>query len=619
MNLRSERVRNTGRQVYCLIWAAMSAFLFPGFISDQSTFFSNSIFSAVFFVAVFLLLNYESGKKTNRRKIIFSHILGFLLSVMTAFGYSLDVKGEVCFRCLLPGILIFTHVIAQIVSILWRILEKENKTDEKGRQWLIFQKPLLLFAIFLVCWTPVFIAEYPGGFRYDATEELEQLTNGFNGNFPLLHSAVLALLFPPVYRLTGTYDVAVTIYVLLQMVLISALFTHMIMTFARKGIHRYLLIYAFLYCALFPVIHILVVQELRDVLFGSLLTYLVFCFYRMSTDKELVLKSKIKPVLIALVMNLTLFARNNNTGKTLMILVIAVCILVWLINRKKYLYGVTLFSVSGILFFFFLNWILTAICQPMVISPSKATPLSVFSQTIARTYVQERETWTEAELSEVNEYMNMEDICYVPEYGDSTKNRIRADVNIRNFASFWLRMGLKHPGCYANAFLAHTQNMWFPPSVIDGYKQYFKNEGQPYYEWDKSYFSITKTNAEPISHQNLWPSVLDFYTGIGLRISFEKIPVISLLFSIGFHFWLLLFAALYLWYRKAYKLLLPTGILLLYMLVTAFAPLVILRYYAAVFFCHPMILIFLIQPEHAACENKEINVKSKRKGTPGVC
>ena len=66
--------------------------------------------------------------------------------------------------------------------------------------------------------------------------------------------------------------------------------------------------------------------------------------------------------------------------------------------------------------------------------------------------------------------------------------------------------------------------------------------------------------------------------------------------SIGAQFWLTVFLFLYLWYRKKNRLLLPVGIMLLYMAGNAFVPIVLLRYFAGIFLCHPMIAAFLLQP-----------------------
>ena len=62
---------------------------------------------------------------------------------------------------------------------------------------------------------------------------------------------------------------------------------------------------------------------------------------------------------------------------------------------------------------------------------------------------------------------------------------------------------------------------------------------------------------------------------------------------------LTVFLFLYLWYRKKKTLLLPAGIMLLYLIGNAFVPIVLLRYFAGIFLCHPMIAAFLLQPEKA--------------------
>ena len=241
--------------------------------------------------------------------------------------------------------------------------------------------------------------------------------------------------------------------------------------------------------------------------------------------------------------------------------------------------------------------------------------MSLLSQSLARAYVTEGENWTEEEQETIAEYMDLEGMRYVPGYADSTKNRIR--VNAFKYAAFCLKMGLKYPSVCFDAVLAQTQKMWYPPSVIDGYKQYFTSPGDPYWGYEKNYFAILPENEEPVEHLSLAPGILEYYTNIGLRISFEKIPVIRMFFSIGAQLWLTLGLFMYLWYRKETKLLLPVGVMLLYMVGNAFVPVILLRYFAGIFLCHPMIVAFLLQPHNAGGrqeENQEQMLITEEKG-----
>ena len=585
-------------KVFRLIWAALAAFLFPGWISDASLGFSNSMFSAAFFAAVFLLLEWEGKQETSRRRVLFTHAAGLIFSVFTAFGYALNTTGSALPHpaVQLAAILVFAHILAAAVSALWRVLEKTDRAEgqETG---LLARKGWVIPVILLACWLPAFLAEFPGGFRYDAGRELNQraATAGFNGDFPLLHSAIVTTLLPIARRLTGHREAGLAVYVTVQILGMAAMYTHILRTLIRRGVHRYAVRYALAYCALFPVVQILVTQEVRDVMFAALFTYAVFCLYLLCTEKDYVLGSRKRPALYAAAVSMALLARNNNTGLLFPLMAVGISAAVWLRNRKRYLRGATIWLVSGIGSFLLTGWILALVCQPAGKAPTAGSSLSLLSQSVTRAYVTKGDSWTEEERAELGRYMELEDIRYVPDYGDATKNRIRPEADISGYITFCLRMGLRYPGTYANAVLSHTQEMWFPASVVDGYKHYFTGEGEPYSEFEKNYYAIVPWNEEPLEHANLLPGLLDFYTKIGLFISFEKAPVLSMLFSIGAQFWLVTFLFLYLWYRKRTKLLIPAGAILFYMLGNAFVPIMLLRYFAAAFLCHPMIAAFLLQ------------------------
>ena len=583
-----------------LLWAVLGTLLFPYWICDSTLGFSNSLFSIVLLTVLFLLLEWEAKQGTDRRRTVFTHAAGLIFSAFTTSGYSLGATGSALphpwFQ--VPALLVFTHILATAVSALWRILERVDRTEKRetgflaARSWII---PVIL----LICWFPAFLAEYPGGFRYDATMELNQIIPGkigFIGDFPALHSAIVTFLLPQIYKITGDYDTGLTVYIVIQILLMAAMYTHMLRTLIRKGVNRWVIRYALAYCALFPVIQILVTQEVRDVMFAALFTYSVFILYLLSTETEQVLGGKVRPVLYAVVLSLTMLARNNNAGTFFLAAVILVSVVIWLLNRKKYLRGATIWLVSGIGSFLLISWVTGIMCQPVKSTPTAGASLSAFSQSITRAFVTRGDSWTEEERAELSEYMDLENIRYVPDYGDATKNRIWPEADIGKYKAFCLKMGLKYPGVYMNALLAQTREMWFPASVVDGYKHYFTEDGQPYSGYEKNYYAINDEHDLPIRHDNLLPGLLNFYTDIGLRISFEKVPVVSMWFSIGAQTWLVLCLFLYLWYRKKRMLLVPAGAILLYLIGNAFVPIVLLRYFAAVFLCHPMIAVFLLQP-----------------------
>ena len=587
-------------------WAIAGVLLFPKFISDESLHFSNSMFSLLLFLVIIILLNNESKREKCLRRDIYTHCLGFLFSVMTSFGYSLDAYATIDISGLLLCISVYTHIIAKLLSFLWRylIITEEKLNKSFGRIslrldhmlfWLT-RHPVVVFILLLFMWIPAFIADFPGGFRYDATRELNQITDGFSGSFPLLHSAIITTLLPFIYNLTGSYNYGIMIYIIIQMGLISLFYTHIIITFIKQRINAVLVLIIVAYCGLFPVVQILVVQEVRDVLFSALLMYTVFLLYLLKMDTETFFRNVKYPLLLSVVIILTILARNNNMGVIAHIGVFILSLVFWLVYRKKQLIGASAFSISCLALYFICSTLLGLICQPFEAGSQKEA-LSLVSQSLARAYLNDE--WNQEEKEELSKWMDVEDIgnVYIPENADPTKLRLLASPdNKTDFIKFIVKTGIKHFDSFFEATLANTQNMWFPPSVIDGYNQRYKKEKGPYQEWKKCYFYITNSVEEPAIHMNYLPFVLDYYTQIGLNVSFEKIPIISMFFSIGFHFWVLLNCIFYNLFRRNRQLLLPLFVILVYMLISAFVPLVLMRYFAAIFLCVPLLIVFTFQP-----------------------
>lgn len=588
-----------------LILAIAAVILFPKLTADETLGFSNSFFSVLLFTALYVVLEKGTG---DRRMSTYTHWLGLLFAFFTACGHALDTYGSISFRQVFLPILIYTHVFACLLNLLWTILtridpevktkeiseRKENRCASVIRS--ITSRPVIVFVILLLAWIPVFIANYPGGFLYDAGRELAQIENGFSGDFPLLHSMIITKLLPFFYKLSGSYNTGIAVYVIAQMILLAVIYTHMITVFSKRKIHAGILVIITLYCGFFPVIQLLVVQVVRDVLFSVLLAYSMFYLYLMMEDRDAFWESKKNPILFGVVLTLTFLARNNNTGMAAPVFLIIMGGIICFVNRKKYLKGALIFSMTSIVSYAVLTLMLIALCQPLTKAASGSS-LSIMSQSLARAYLYESDKWTEEDSNKLMEYMNVEELAYYPENADSTKNRVHIPEGKQiGFFIFWLKMGIKHPGCYADAILAGTQNMWYPDTVVDGYNQRYTNPGEPYSTWDKCYYYMESWIEEPGVHRNLLPKVLEFYTNIGLRISFEKIPVVSMLFSIGFNFWLVLNCLFYVLHRKITKLLPAISLLLVYVMISAFVPLILLRYFAALFLAMPMIIVFTLQP-----------------------
>lgn len=596
------------------ILAGLATLLFPAFVSDTSLAFSASVFALPMFAALFFLLRSAASLAPNVRRRGFSHGLGLLFSLMTAFGYALDRLEAIPYGSItfIAAILVFTHVFAQGLSLLWDLLARKEGAfcaAPSGRicgksavssavyraVYALLERPALLVLLFLLCWAPCYLSTFPGNLMYDASYEYYQLENGFTRSFPLLHSAIITRLFAASEQLTGSVNAGVAVYVIAQMLLSALLFAHIVRKFHARALHPALLGVMIAYYAAFPVVHLLVTCTTRDVLFSVLLTWLIYLFYLLASDTDAFMSSAKNVFLLAAVLVFTLLARNNNSGPLAVCLLFAVCVLICLAFGRRYIRRSLTFIASAVGLFLGVSAVLTALCQPLYDSPPSSS-MSILTQPIARAYVLHGDTWPKEDQAAFESFFNMVTFEYVPQNADPSKGNLQVRyANMREFLAFWIRIGLRHPACYLDAFFANTQQMWFPPAIPDGY-----NVRGMYPGYDKCYFYFGRYVEEIGSRMNWLPGVFSFYEKIGLMISYEKIPLVSLLFSIGFHVWLLLHCVFYCAYRKCLRLFWPLSILLVYVICCAFVPLVLLRYFGALMLVFPMVLAFTLCPVRCA-------------------
>ena len=594
-------------------WSLASAVMFPVFIHNQSLSLSNSFFSLLLFIGIYITIKSAKKQKYNRRCRCFSIAEGFIFACLTTWGFALrqDGWGEIEYSSPFLGlsVILFTYVYSCLIGLLWQKLEsyescvlvKKIPEEEEGIPSkilsVILSNRLILFVVFILCWMPCYLSIFPGNFAYDASYEFYQLRDGFTRSFPLLHSAIMTRILYASERLTGSYNAGIAAYTILQMSFAAGLFAHILRKLKSFGLHPFLLAIIILYYALFPTIHLILTCTVRDVLFSILITWLIYLLFLLVKEPEFISLTRNRLCLSA-VLVLTVLSRNNNSGPLLPFLLAVICIILCWILGKRYLRMSLAFAIVTVVLFFGTNRALESLCQPLY-NPPPTFAMSVPAQMIVRTYMLHKDEWSDEEVREFESFFTMETLEYFPQNADPAKGNLQVYYrNLRPFLKLFIKIGLRYPACYMDALLAATRQMWFPDAVIDGYSVRSKFDS-----YEKSYLYFGRQTEEIGSRFNLLPSVFSFYERIGLMFSFEKIPVISMLFSIGFHVWCLINAVFYVAYRKYTKLLLPLMVLSLYVVISAFTPLVLLRYFAALFLTAPFTLLCMICPKELTSDN----------------
>ena len=218
--------------------------------------------------------------------------------------------------------------------------------------------------------------------------------------------------------------------------------------------------------------------------------------------------------------------------------------------------------------------------------------LSIPMQQLARVHAEAKSVFGNKDLELL--YTMIPEIIldrYNPKLADNVKVNFLEDnfkASPGKYISLWFRTGLKRPDIYINAFLANTYGYWYPDTVLDGYTGIWAG-GRQYKE--SSYFAFGIDN--PGERKSLIPPLEHFFEKISLEIYQQKLPVISMLFSIGFWKWLYTFAAVYLWIHSNKKQTFALIMMGLLYLTVLLGPIALVRYVLYLFFGVPILLALL--------------------------
>lgn len=473
---------------------------------------------------------------------------------------------------------------------------KPGKTTDQ-RQYTAGQAWFFYAAVIFFCWLPVFLAYYPSVFAYDAEGQLYQvIANDYSTHHPLLHTLFLGAFF----RLggaMGSYSAGMAVHSVVQMLLMAAAFGWALSYLYRRRIARWVRILLLLFYAFFPANSVLALSTTKDVLFSALMLICTLCWYRMICDCGMRVGRKEQAVYIAFSVFMLLF--RNNAVYAYVVSVPVLYIGLGKIEksaeagkgkqrdsvtaRKVYL-RMTLFILALFAAGVFL---LKAVTHAQSGSPREM--LSVPLQQMARTRVEAEETLEPAMRQELEAYIPSEWIfaAYNPHLADPVKNRAVIHDDPKGLIVTWIKLGLRHPAIYVDAFLDNSLGLWFLQDT---------SHAQIYGIGTESGFGYLSTDnrtmpagCEIVEH-SLLPGLRVFMEKLISDNEYGKIPVVRILFAPALYWWLLYFCIVAALYRKSYRELLAMVFPAAYYLTLLLSPTVLVRYMYPIMVTIPVIL-----------------------------
>ena len=582
------------------IIATAGTLCFPQILNlkESALGFTNSIFS----VFVWLLCLYAVNRSLHTidledmRGWKIAAVLSFLFTAAMLFGVRLDSVGNVDFKDLrlwisLP---ILTCLFTILVRKFWNFLggyeERKQRIAEHIRipdapARAVKYADVLTFAFLLLCWIPVLLAVYPGFFVYDAQEEWVQVASRtFNTHHPLVHVLMLGGIVCAVHKFTGSYNLGIACYMLVQMMIVSGGFTWLLRYMRREKVSKGIRVISLLYFAFFPVIVMFTLCSAKDTLFTTALLMLLLALLDMGSDAETFFASKKKMAFFGFsAVAMMLFRKNGVYAFTVMVPIL-------LIYHKYYRK-----KVAGLLAAVFLSYFVISVGLAAALhaeSGENQEILTVPIQQLARTYKFNKDTFEPEEIQILHEILSEEALeLYNPKLSDPVKVRFQNSAfaaDKSKYAALWLHIGLRKPLSYINAWLVNSYGFWYPDTVIDVYSG---NTVFTFTYKDSSYFGYEV--EEPGFRDSKIPWLDEAYRKLALEISQERIPIYSMMYSPGGIFWCIAFVFAYVLYRKKYHLVIPYLMVLLVWLTVILGPTYLPRYVLIFWFGMPLFAAML--------------------------
>ncbi len=562
--------------------------------------YSNSLAAFLLWAGwAFALRRIAAGEKWLRIEGFLNPCFVFLLCFFggMAAGVSLDIEGAVAFGDWRIYIAVLCASAAAAPVLAWIICEmdrnakrqvnfiiSEEKDPVRGKKYF-----LIVWGVLFLAYIPTLLASFPGFFSYDAaTEAYMVFTNKYSAHHPVIHVLLLGWMIRIVYRLTQSYNAGIALYIILQMLFLSGCFAYMISFLKRIGVKRWICNVGTAFLALFPTVSMFVCCSTKDGIFAGGVVLLTTMLLEMARDGQAFWSRRSRKAGFVFAMLLILFFRNNGIYG-LVIFLIPFAFLYRKLWRRWAMPVAAAFlifgAVTGVLktaFHFTEGETAEMLCVPM--------------QQLARAYAYEKESFTEDELETLYSLIP-ETILenYNPKLADNIKVNFLED-NFKSspgrYISLWAKTGWRHPDIYLNSFLANTYGYWYPDTVPDGYRG--KTIAERIYG-DSSYFAFE--TERPGIRIHLLPWLETFYEKISLEIYQQRLPVVSMLFSIGFWHWVYAFLALYLLLTKHGKLAFSLTVMGALYLTVLLGPIALVRYVLYFFFAAPLALALLFDTE----------------------
>lgn len=542
------------------------------------------VVTALLFITV-LDWNTIKEKKKLAKRIAYSFIFCFFLALSYVWGYQMEMNGmtDVGVKGKLFSFLVSGGVGIGMMPLanLWFLLMDKVKLNRDKEQKALPKKTtvklfFLSFGIILLCWIPVFLAYYPAIMSYDFHRQSQDAWRGwiwFTTHHPLIHTALIRW-FLLLGDAIGSFQVAMALFSIMQMLVLSSVYAYSCTMITRLTGKKWPMWVATAWFALLPFHPVMALSMTKDTLFtGFMVLFVVLMLeYRMATTQKKRILLYIALIIIGV---LALMFRNNAAYAFLAFA------LFYILFTKKQRLQILLLCVAVLLG----SHIVKETMQKSM-EARDGNSIEMYSiplQQMCRTGANHFGYLTEDDHFSLNYYVPEEYwLGYMPHIADSLKSSVALSTHITwqndvpSFIKTWVRLGVKYPNDYLDAFLAMTQGYWFIDDMSHAEVLGFGEDTNLGFLYT---FNASKSDVfEGVESHSYLPGLLKIYQKIVNGNSYQYWPVLRLLFKPAFYTWIFLLCIMSVSYLKEKNKVILYLFPFMYLMTLLLGPVVNFRY-----------------------------------------
>ena len=520
----------------------------------------NTVIFIMIFLTSYLFLK-KVIEKEYRRKFIISIIIAIIFSTIELVCNSINIDYTLDYvldRWCIINFIGYTILIWSSISFVYGFIETNKlklKDSIKIKKYNLLSDSNFSFFVnvilILLAWLPYFLTYYPGLLTADSCAQIAQAIGiaELSNHHPIVHTGVISLFVNFGKTISGNINIGVCLYIMFQMIAMAIMFSIILKYISKKNVPIVIRILILLYYMFYPVNALFSVTMWKDILFSGIIPIYIVLTIELLYNKKEFLEKKTGVALYIIVSLLVMFLRNN--GLYIVILTLPFIIVLLRKYWKKAIIIVGTIIVSYII----IKSLIFNIFK--VKKGSVGEMLSIPLQQIARTKKHNREELDDDTIKQIDEFFVCDDIeeKYNPILSDPVKAELNNEYfsnNKSEFLKLWIKLLKKYMKDYVESFISNSYGYYYPEA-----KHWVANR------------TIEENNMGIIQKPIIDGKVV---SKVNSLIEERDIPIVSMLFSIGMEFWLIVISLGYEILKRNYKIIVPYLIIFILWLTIVASP-----------------------------------------------